>query len=426
MQESNAKYLTSWIEVDDNSDFPIQNIPFGVFRKIQNGFAHHVGTRIGNSVIDLYRIASKGFFEDCGIIDIEVFNQGSLNKFAGLGQTVHRKIRKKITELFSINNPILRDNYVFRNEILTSIDEVEMLLPVEVADFTDFNSCLEHAVNIGKMYRDPVNPLPPNWRHMPEGCPGRSSSIVVSGTKIHRPLGQYKPGDAAFPIYGATRRLDFELEVAFITCKESELGSTIPVEKAEEYILGFVLLNLLAARDFQTWEQVPLGPYTSKSFGAIMSPWVVTLDALEAFRVTGPRQEPKVLPYLHSTGAHNFDINLEIILEPESLERLPLCKTNFRFVYWNICQQLAHQSKNGCRIRVGDVYASGTISGQTPESFGSMLELTWRGSKPIELSDGSVRKYLYDYDKVIMKGYGKRNGIRIGFGECETQIMPIK
>ncbi len=426
MQESNAQYLTSWIEVDDNNDFPIQNIPFGVFRKIQNGFAHHVATRIGNSVIDLYRVASKGFFEDCGIIDIEVFNQGSLNHFASLGQTVHRKIRKKIAELFGINNPILRDNYVLRNEILTSIDEVEMLLPVEVADFTDFNSSLEHAVNIGRMYRDPVNPLPPNWRHMPEGCPGRSSSIVVSGTKIHRPLGQYKPGDAAFPIYGATRRLDFELEVAFITCKESELGSTIPVEKAEEYVLGFVLLNLLAARDFQTWEQVPLGPYTSKSFGAIMSPWVVTLDALEVFRVTGPRQEPKVLPYLHSTGAHNFDINLEIILEPESLERLSLCKTNYRFVYWNICQQLAHQSKNGCRIRVGDVYASGTISGQSPESFGSMLELTWRGSKPIELNDGSVRKYLYDYDKVIMKGYGKRNGIRIGFGECETQILPVK
>jgi len=426
MQESNAQYLTSWIEVDDNNDFPIQNIPFGVFRKIQNGLAHHVATRIGNSVIDLYRVASKGFFEDCGIIDIEVFNQGSLNLFASLGQTVQRKIRKKIAELFSINNPILRDNYVLRNEILTSIDEVEMLLPVEVADFTDFNSSLEHAVNIGRMYRDPVNPLPPNWRHMPEGCPGRSSSIVVSGTKIHRPLGQYKPGDAAFPIYGATRRLDFELEVAFITCKESELGSTIPVEKAEEYILGFVLLNLLAARDFQTWEQVPLGPYTSKSFGAIMSPWVVTLDALEAYRVTGPRQEPKVLPYLHSTGAHNFDINLEIILKPESLEPLSLCKTNYRFVYWNICQQLAHQSKNGCRIRIGDVYASGTISGQTPESLGSMLELTWRGSKPIELSDGSIRKYLYDYDKVIMKGYGKRNGIRIGFGECETQILPVK
>jgi fumarylacetoacetase len=426
MAESNTQYHTSWIEVDNRNDFPIQNIPFGVFRKAQNGFAHHVATRIGNSVIDLYRIASKGYFDDCGIIDIEVFNQSSLNSFAGLGKDVTRKVRNKISDLFRINNSVIRDNYVLRNEILTPVDEVEMLLPVDVTDFTDFNSSLEHAVNVGKMYRDPVNPLPPNWRHLPEGCPGRTSTIVVSGTKIHRPKGQYKPGDAAFPIYGASRRLDFELEVAFITCKESDLGSTIPVENAEEYIFGFVLLNLLTARDFQTWEQVPLGPFTSKSFGSIMSPWVVTLDAFEAFRVVGPRQEPKVLPYLQSIGAHNFDINLEVLLEPESMEPLLLCKTNYRFIYWNICQQLAHQSKNGCHIRVGDVYSSGTISGQQADSFGSLLELTWRGSKPIELPDGTLRKYLFDYDRVIMRGSGKRNGIQIGFGECVTQILPVK
>jgi fumarylacetoacetase len=426
MQDSTTQYLTSWIEVDPKSDFPIQNIPFGVFRKIQNGFAHHLATRIGNSVIDLYKIAAKGHFDDCGINDIEVFNQSSLNAFAALGQGVVRNVRKRISDLFKLNNPVLRDNYVLRNEILIPENEVEMLLPVEVADFTDFNSSMEHAVNIGKMYRDPASPLPTNWRHMPEGCPGRASTIVVSGTKIHRPHGQSKPGDAAFPIYGAARRLDFELEVAFITGKESVLGSTIPVDKAEEYIFGFVLLNLLTARDFQTWEQVPLGPYTSKSFGSIMSAWVVTLDALEPFRVVGPRQEPKVLPYLHSTGAHNFDINLEVLLEPETLEPLSLCKTNYRLIYWNICQQLAHQSKNGCRIRVGDVYASGTISGTQPESFGSLLELTWRGSKPILLPGGAVRKYLYDYDRVIMKGFGKRNGIQIGFGECVTQILPAK
>ncbi|MDP4240761.1 MAG: fumarylacetoacetate hydrolase family protein, partial [Bacteroidota bacterium] len=301
MQESNAQYLTSWIEVDEQSDFPIQNIPFGVFRKIHNGFAHHLATRIGNNVIDLYRIASKGYFEDCGIIDIEVFNQPSINAFASLGRPVQRNVRRRISELFRINNPVIRDNYVLRNEILIPVDEVEMLLPVEITDFTEFSSSLEHVANIGRIYRDPANPLPPNWRHMPEGCPGRTSTVVVSETKIHRPMGQYKPGDAAFPIYGATRRLDFELEVAFITCKESELGEAISIEKAEEYILGFVLLNILTARDFQTWEQVPLGPFTSKSFGAIMSPWIVTLDALEAFRVVGPRQEPKVLPYLQCT-----------------------------------------------------------------------------------------------------------------------------
>ena len=424
MIESNAPYLSSWIEVDEKNDFPIQNIPFGVFRKIHNGFANHAATRIGDSVIDLYCIASKGYFDDCGIKDIEVFNQPSLNAFVRLGQAVVRQVRKRISELFRTDNPVLRDNYVLRNEILAPVNDVEMLLPLEVGDFTDFNSSMEHAVNIGRMFRDPVNPLPPNWRHMPEGCPGRTSTIVVSGTKIHRPKGQYKPGDAAFPIHGATRRLDFELEMAFITGRETELGTTIPVERAEDYIFGFVLLNLLTARDFQTWEQIPLGPFTSKSFGSIMSPWVVTLDALEAFRVIGPRQEPKVLPYLQSNGAHNFDINLEVILEPVSSVPLSLCKTNYRFIYWNICQQLAHQSKNGCRIRVGDVYASGTISGQHPDSYGSLLELTWRGSKPIQLPGGISRKYLFDYDKITMKGYGRRNDIRIGFGECITQILP--
>ena len=424
MIESNEPYLSSWIEVDEKNDFPIQNIPFGVYRKTHNGFANHAASRIGNSVIDLYHIASKGYLDDCGIADIEVLNQPSLNAFVSLGQAVVRNVRQKISELFRSENPALRDNYVLRNEILTPVNEVEMLLPVEVRDFTDFNSSMEHAVNIGRMFRDPVNPLPPNWRHMPEGCPGRTSTIVVSGTKIHRPKGQYKPGDAAFPIYGATRRLDFELEVAFITGRETELGTTIPVDKAEDYIFGFVLLNLLTARDFQTWEQIPLGPYASKSFGSIMSPWVVTLDALEAFRVAGPRQEPKVLPYLQSTGVHNFDINLEVILEPVSLKPLSLCKTNYRFVYWNMCQQLAHQSKNGCRIRVGDVYASGTISGQHPNSFGSLLELTWRGTKPIQIPGGIARKYLLDYDKVIMKGFGRRNDIQIGFGECVTQILP--
>lgn len=424
MIESNEPYLSSWIGVDEKNDFPIQNIPFGVFRKIHNGFTNHAATRIGNIVIDLYRIAAKGYFDDCGIADIEVFNQPSLNAFVSLGKSVVRNVRKRISELFRTDNPALRDNYVLRNEVLTPVNEVEMLLPMDVQDFTDFNSSMEHAVNIGRMYRDPVNPLPPNWRHMPEGCPGRTSTIVVSGTKIHRPKGQYKPGDAAFPLYGATRRLDFELEMAFITGKETELGTTIPVEKAEDYIFGFVLLNLLTARDFQTWEQIPLGPYTSKSFGSIMSPWVVTIDALEAFRVVGPRQEPKVLPYLQSTGAHNFDINLEVILEPVSSKPLSLCKTNYRFVYWNICQQLAHQSKNGCRIRVGDVYASGTISGQRPDSYGSLLELTMRGAKPIQIPGGLPRKYLFDYDKIIMKGYGKRNDIQIGFGECVTQILP--
>lgn len=424
MIESNAPHLNSWIEVNQNSDFPIQNLPFGVFKKKKNSFPGHVATRIGDTLIDLYNIAQNGLFEGCGITNSEVFNHTSLNEFIELGQPVWRSVRKKLSELFRYNNPLLRDNYLYRSEILVPIEEVVMLLPISIGDFTDFNSSLEHATNIGKMYRDPDNPLPPNWRHLPEGFHGRSSSIYVSETKVNRPKGQYKPGDSAFPLFGPSRRIDFELEVAFISGYNSEPGIRIPVEKTEEKIFGMVLLNLLVARDFQTWEQVPLGPFSSKSFGGIMSPWVVTLDALQPFRIVAPRQEPEVLPYLQSKGAHNYDISLEAIFTPDSSDPLTLCKTNYKHVYWNICQLLAHQTINGARIRVGDVFSSGTICGLTPDSYGSMLELTWRGSKPIQLSNGKFRKFLEDNDSITIKGYAKRKDIRIGFGECITQILP--
>jgi fumarylacetoacetase len=424
MIDTNAAHLNSWIEVDPNSDFPIQNLPFGVFKKKKNGFTGHLATRIGDLVIDLYYIAKNGFFDDCGIIDIEVFNRISLNDFIGLGQPVWKSVRKKLSELFTYSNPLLRDNYLLRSEILVPIEDIEMLLPVAIGDFTDFNSSLEHATNIGRMYRDPDNPLPPNWRHLPEGYHGRSSSIYVSGTKIHRPKGQFKPGDSAFPLFGPSRRVDFELEVAFISGVESEPGIRIPIEKTEDNIFGMVLLNILAARDFQTWEQIPLGPLTSKSFGGIMSPWIVTLDALQPYRIVGPRQEPEVLPYLQTKGAHNYDISLEAILTPDSLGPHTLCMTNCKHVYWNICQQLAHQTINGARLRIGDVFASGTICGLIPDSYGSMLELTWRGSKPIQLTNGKSRKFLEDMDVITIKGYAKRKEIRIGFGECTTQILP--
>ncbi|NWJ50060.1 MAG: fumarylacetoacetase [Bacteroidetes bacterium] len=424
MIEANAVHLSSWIEVDQNSDFPIQNLPFGVFRKKKNIFSNHLATRIGDTVIDLYFIAKNGFFEGCGVDNIEIFNRASLNDFIGLGQPVWRSIRKKLSELFRYNNPLLRDNYLLRSEILLSIEDVEMLLPITICDLTDFNSSLEHAINIGKMYRDPANPLPPNWRHLPEGYHGRTSSIFISGTNIHRPKGQFKPGDSAFPLFGPSRRIDFELEVAFISGYESHAGIRIPIEKVEEKIFGMVLLNLLAARDFQTWEQIPLGPFLSKSFGGLMSPWIVTLDALQPFRIVGPRQEPEVLPYLQTKGAHNYDISLEAKLRVDSLDPLTLCKTNYKYVYWNICQQIAHQTINGARISIGDVFASGTICGQTPDSFGSMLELTWRGSKPIQLANGKSRKFLEDYDIITINGYAKRKDNRIGFGECITQILP--
>lgn len=424
MTDLTAAHLNSWIEVDQNSDFPIQNLPFGVFKKKKNGFSGHIATRIGDTVIDLYLITINGFFEGCGITNPEVFNRTSLNDFISLGQPVWRSVRKKLSELFRINNPLLRDNYLLRSDILIAVEDVEMLLPVTIGDFTDFNSSLEHATNIGKMYRDHDNPLPPNWRHLPEGFHGRASSITVSGTNIHRPMGQFKPGDSAFPLFGPSRRVDFELELAFIGGFNSELGSRIPSDKVEEKIFGVALLNLLAARDFQTWEQIPLGPFNSKSFGGIMSPWIVTLDALHPYRIVGPRQEPEVLPYLQTKGAHNFDISLEVIFTPHLLDPITLCRTNYKYVYWNICQQIAHQTINGARMRVGDVFSSGTICGQTPDSFGSMLELTWRGSKPIQLANGKSRKFLDDYDIITFKGFAKRKEIRIGFGECTTQILP--
>ena len=299
-------------------------------------------------------------------------------------------------------------------------------MPVKVGDYTDFYSSIEHATNVGMMFRDPKNALLPNWRHIPVGYHGRSSSIVVSGTDIHRPKGQTKADDAAAPVFGPTRLLDFELEMAFITGKKTELGESIPVDKAEEYIFGMVIFNDLSARDIQKWEYVPLGPFLSKNFGSVISPWIVTLDALEPFRVEGPEQKPEVLPYLQTEGKKNFDIDLEVLIKPENSTEQRVSKSNFKYMYWNMNQQLAHHTVNGCNINVGDMYGSGTISGPTPDSYGSMLEITWRGTKPVKMPDGTERKFINDNDTIIMKGYAEKNGLRIGFGEVTTKILPAK
>ncbi len=304
--------------------------------------------------------------------------------------------------------------------------DVDVLMPVKVGDYTDFYSSIEHATNVGMMFRDPKNALLPNWRHIPVGYHGRSSSIVVSGTDIHRPKGQTKADDAAAPVFGPTRLLDFELEMAFITGKKTELGESIPVDKAEEYIFGMVIFNDLSARDIQKWEYVPLGPFLSKNFGSVISPWIVTLDALEPFRVEGPEQKPEVLPYLQTEGKKNFDIDLEVLIKPENSTEQRVSKSNFKYMYWNMNQQLAHHTVNGCNINVGDMYGSGTISGPTPDSYGSMLEITWRGTKPVKMPDGTERKFINDNDTIIMKGYAEKNGLRIGFGEVTTKILPAK
>jgi fumarylacetoacetase len=422
MIKANNPELRSWIEIPSGSDFPIQNIPFGIIST--NSLSPRVATRIGNKVVDLLALAELDYLNGLDFNAAEVFNKASLNDFIALGKPTWRALRDRISELFQENNHTLKNNSAHCAKVLLDLEDVRMLMPVVVGDYTDFYSSIEHATNVGSMFRDPDNALLPNWKHLPVGYHGRTSSIIVSGTDIYRPKGQTKPTDADKPVFGPTKLLDFELEMAFIIGKETQLGQAVSTREAEDHIFGFVLFNDWSARDIQTWEYVPLGPFLAKNFASSISPWIVTLDALEPFRVESPEQDPEVLPYLKYEGKKNFDINLEVIIKPESGAETKVCQSNFKYMYWNINQQLAHQTVNGCNIRVGDMYASGTISGPTPNSYGSMLELSWRGTKPIQMADGTERKFINDHDTVIMRGYAEKNGIRIGFGEVSGKVLP--
>ncbi len=424
MIPANNPNLKTWINVPENSDFPIQNIPFGIIKPKDK--SPRPATRIGDTVIDLSILSDLGFFDDLSIENHGVFYSPYLNDFMELGKPVWTSLRQRLSDLFNLENDSLKKNEDAKKACLLNINDVEMMMPVEVGDYTDFYSSIEHATNVGTMFRDPNNALFPNWRHLPVGYHGRSSSIVVSGTDIHRPVGQTIKAGETTPTFGPSRLVDFELETAFITGSKSSLGDSIPVDKTDEYIFGMVLFNDLSARDIQKWEYIPLGPFLSKSFGSVISPWIVTMEALQPFTIDGPKQDPEVLPYLKSTGKCNFDINLEVSLQPENTNETIISKSNFKYMYWNVNQQLAHQTINGCNINVGDMYGSGTISGPTPDSYGSMLELSWQGTKPIKLVDGSERKFILDNDTIIMRGYAKNETIRIGFGECTTKILPIK
>ncbi len=421
MIQANDPSLKSWVEVPENSDFPIQNLPYGVFKTDYLDAA--AGVAIGNHVLDLTYLHENGFLDGLGLPP-GIFNQPCLTSFIGLGREVSSKVRNRVSQLLRSDNGELRDNIAARELALIPQDEVQMLMPITVANYTDFYSSIEHATNVGKMFRDPENALLPNWKHIPVGYHGRGSSIIPSGIHIKRPKGQTKAPDADKPSFGPTKRLDFELEMAFITCKENLLGNTILTEEAEDYIFGFVLFNDWSARDVQVWEYVPLGPFLAKNFASSISPWIVTMDALEPFRVQGPEQDPAVLPYLEYSGKKNFDINLEVYLQPEGGEDNLISRSNFKYMYWNVNQQLAHHASNGCNIQVGDMYASGTISGPTQDSYGSMLELAWKGTKSLKLSDGSERKFVEDGDTITMKGYAEKEGVRIGFGEVTTKVLP--
>jgi fumarylacetoacetase len=419
MIDANHPSLKSWVEVPKGSDFPIQNLPFGIFKtKYLSAVA---GVAIGNHIIDLVYLHENGYLDGLGLPS-GIFNQKYLNDFFALGRKMISAVRNRVSELLRHDNDEL--NVAVREIALIPMSEAQLLMPVRIGNYTDFYSSEEHATNVGSMFRDPKNALLPNWKHLPVGYHGRASSIVVSGTNLHRPKGQIKPVDAELPLFSPSKKVDFELEVAFITCSETKLGSSITIQQAEEHIAGLVLFNDWSARDIQQWEYVPLGPFLAKNFGSTMSPWVVTLDALEPFRVNGPDQSPQVLPYLAYQGARNFDIQLDVFLQTDQSEATTISRSNFKYMYWNMCQQLAHHTVNGCNIQVGDLYASGTISGPSPGSYGSMLELTWNGQKPLQMPDGSERRFIEDGDTVLIKGFAEKEGVRIGFGECKGKILP--
>ncbi len=416
----NMKITTSWVEIAPESDFSIYNIPFGIFKK---GAQIGAGSAIGENVIDLDYLHAKGYFKEQNLPN-DIFKQNTLNNFIGLGKTVTNSVRQKIIELFSLDNNKLQNNEMDKMNCLILMSSVEMLMPVKVPNYTDFYSSIEHATNVGTMFRDPDNALLPNWKHLPVGYHGRASSIIVSDTPVKRPKGQTKAPDAEAPSFGPTKRLDFELEMAFITNTNTVLGESISTAEAEEIIFGFVLFNDWSARDMQVWEYVPLGPFLAKNFASSISPWIVTLEALEFCKIASPTQDPKVLPYLEIDGKKNFDINLQVGIQPNGEKETIVSNSNFKHMYWNINQQLAHHTINGCNIEVGDMYASGTISGPTKDSYGSMLELAWKGTKPVQMKDGTERKFINDGDTVIMRGYAEKDGKRVGFGEVKSLVLP--
>ncbi len=411
----------TWLDTAPDTDFPIQNIPFGVFLTRDDIIT--IGTRIGDYAIDLGALHQLGYFKGIELTD-DIFLQDTLNDFISDGRKTWRLVRNRIADIFDKDNPKLRDNKDHRQHILFTLDEVEMQMPVQVGDYTDFYSSKEHATNVGTMFRGKENALMPNWLHIPVGYHGRSSSIVPSGINVRRPWGQTMPEGATEPVFGPSKLVDFELEMAFITTDANVLGEPIPVNEAEEYIFGLVLFNDWSARDIQKWEYVPLGPFLAKNFASSISPWIVTLDALQPFKVEGPKPEMEQLPYLQYKGKKSYDINLEVYIAPNNGAETKVAASNFKYMYWNMSQQLAHHTINGCNVNSGDMMGSGTISGKTPDSYGSMLELTWRGEKPIKLADGTERKFINDNDTVILKGYCKNENVRIGFGECRTKLLP--
>jgi fumarylacetoacetase len=420
MIEANNPHLSSFVEVPSGHDFPIQNLPFGIFST--SSLSSRPGVAIGDSIVDLQALSSAGFLD--GLSDVHGFDKSdfsspTLNPIINRGKSATRALRNLISELLRSDSSQLRDSSS-RNFCIVPSSEAVMHMPINVGDYTDCYSSEDHARNVGKMFRDPENALLPNWKHMPVAYHGRASSIIVSGTPIKRPHGQLKPADDQPPVYGPSRLLDFELEMAFVTHPGKPMGESISTSEADDFIFGMVIFNDWSARDIQKWEYIPLGPFLGKNFASSISPWIVTLDALEPYRTSGPTQNPSVLPYLEYEGNAHYDIELEVEITPPAGDGLVVCRSNFKHMYWNMQQQLAHHTVNGCNIRGGDMIASGTISGPEKGSFGSMLEISWKGTQPITMPDGSERRFIQDGDTVTMRA---SKGI-IGFGEVSAELTP--
>jgi fumarylacetoacetase len=416
---SNDPRLRSFVEVDPTSDFPIQNLPYGVFSSA--GSAPRVGVAIGDQVLDLALLQAEGLID----LPAGVFADTSINAFMALGPAAWTATRARISALLRHDNPELRDNAALRARALIPRDRVTLHLPLQVAGFTDFYSSKEHATNVGTMFRDASNPLLPNWLHIPIGYNGRASTVVVSGTPVRRPRGQLKPPGAEMPSFGPCRRLDFELEVGVVIGQPSAMGEMLTEAQAEAMIFGFVLLNDWSARDIQQWEYVPLGPFQGKAFATSISPWIVTREALEPFRVHGPRQQPMPLPYLQQQGANNYDLQLGVDLRTARMNQpATICATNFKYMYWSSVQQLVHHASSGCAMTIGDLLGSGTVSGPDKAQRGSMLEISWNGAEPIALDGGETRSFLEDGDTLILRGHCQGDGYRVGFGSVEGTIGP--
>ncbi len=422
--ETTDPRLTSWLSVSPESDFPIQNLPFGCFKASDGGW--HVGVAIGDRIVDLHEASAAGFLDDC--CDRALLQAPALNPFLGAGPDVWTLVRTRLSTLLRVDGDArLRDGRLDR--LLVKRNDAVLRVPMEIGDYVDFYSSLEHATNLGRLFRPDAEPLLPNWKWLPVGYHGRSASIVIDGTPIRRPWGQRKAPAASAPEFGPSRRLDIELEMGFVIGPGNELGRPIPIANAENHIFGFVLVNDWSARDIQAWEYQPLGPFLGKSFATTVSPWIVAVEALEPFRVTATSQDPAPLDYLKLEHPWSYEVDLAVDLQTERMREhgLPpqaISLTSFRDIYWNAAQQLAHATVNGAVTRPGDLYASGTISGSKPGTQGSLIELTWNGERPIELRSGEKRTFLEDGDEVALRGWCEKAGARrIGFGSARGRIV---